>query len=106
MIVRIWRGRTPVELADEYLEYVKETGLKQYRQTPGNRAASILLRKKDEEGEFLVVSLWESLDAIKNFAGDDYEHAVYYPEDEKYLIELEPHVTHYELACSEGSWTS
>jgi hypothetical protein len=47
-----------------------------------------------------LISLWDSWDAIKKFAGPDYEKAVYYPEDRKFLLELEAHVTHYEVLVS------
>jgi len=48
----------------------------------------------------LLLTLWESWDAIKAFAGADYEKAVYYPEDEKFLLTLDPQVMHYELLSS------
>ena len=49
-----------------------------------------------------MISLWESLEAIEEFAGDDIDHARYYPEDADFLIELEPKVTHYEVLTSPG----
>jgi hypothetical protein len=52
------------------------------------------------EAEFTLISLWESWDAIKAFAGADYEKAVYYPEDERFLLRLDPRVTHYEVLSS------
>jgi hypothetical protein len=55
--------------------------------------------RRDEDGrtEFLAVTLWESVDAIKAFAGEDIEAAVYYPEDERYLIEGEDWVGHFSI---------
>jgi heme-degrading monooxygenase HmoA len=50
-----------------------------------------------DEVHFLLLTLWDSLDAIRAFAGPDVERAKYYPEDEGFLIELEPTVTHYEV---------
>jgi heme-degrading monooxygenase HmoA len=50
-----------------------------------------------DEVHFLLLTLWDSLDAIRAFAGPDVERAKYYPEDEAFLIELEPTVTHYEV---------
>lgn len=97
MIARIWRGRTPSSQADEYFEYLKKTGLKDIRSTSGNQGAYILRRLKDGEAEFLFLSLWESIAAIKHFAGEDYEKARYYPADKDFLLELEPAVNHYEI---------
>lgn len=101
MIARIWHGRTRIEHADEYAEYMRETGVTGQRGTPGNRGSMIWRREIGSEAEFLVVSLWETLEAVKAFAGDRYETAVYYPEDESYLLELEPKVAHYEVLVYE-----
>ncbi|MGH7452214.1 MAG: antibiotic biosynthesis monooxygenase [bacterium] len=97
MIARIWRGRTPSSKSDEYVEYLKKTGLKDSHSTSGNQGVYILRRIKDGEAEFLFLSLWESIAAIKHFAGDDYEKARYYPADKDFLLELEPTVSHYEI---------
>ncbi|HEY7780947.1 MAG TPA: hypothetical protein VIC85_12110, partial [Ktedonobacterales bacterium] len=96
MIIRIWRGVTPAARADEYLAYLMETGVKDYRAVPGNRGVQILRRAFDNMVEFLILSTWESYDAIRAFAGDDLDRAVYYPKDREFLLELEPTVTHYE----------
>jgi heme-degrading monooxygenase HmoA len=97
MIARIWRGRTLSSQADEYFEYLKNTGLKDSRSTNGNQGVYILRRIKDGEAEFLFLSLWESLEAIKRFAGNDHEKARYYPADKDFLLEMEPTVSHYEI---------
>jgi heme-degrading monooxygenase HmoA len=57
----------------------------------------VLRRVYDDKVEFLLITLWDSWNAIKAFAGEDYEKAVYYPEDEKFLLQLDPHVLHYEV---------
>jgi len=97
MIARIWRGRTSDSLADEYFEYIKRTGIKGYRSTEGNRGVYALRRIENGEAEFLLITLWDSFDAIKKFSGSDLEKAVYFPEDKKYLLELEPKVRHFEV---------
>ncbi len=101
MIARIWRGRTSSSEADEYFEYLKKTGLKDSHSTSGNQGVYILRRIKDGEAEFLFLSLWESIAAIKQFAGDDYEKAKYYPADKDFLLEMEPTVSHYEILAHE-----
>jgi heme-degrading monooxygenase HmoA len=97
MIARIWRGRTPVAKADAYLDYLEATGLKEYAETPGNRGLRVLRRDEGDATEFLLITYWESMDAIRAFAGDDVERAVYYAEDDDYLLEREPTVAHYEV---------
>ena len=97
MIARFWRGVTPKSKSDEYFTYLQETGLKDYRETRGNRGVYVFRRIEGDHAVFLLLTLWDSYEAIKKFAGPDYERAVYYPEDSKFLLELEPNVTHYEI---------
>jgi heme-degrading monooxygenase HmoA len=97
MIARIWRGATEAAKADEYLEYLQRTGIADYRATEGNRGVSILRRVEGKTAHFLLISLWDSFESIGKFAGEEVEKARYYPEDERYLIELEPTVQHYEV---------
>ena len=84
--------------ADEYAQYIRDTGFTAYAATAGNRGAWMLRRDEEDRTEFLTFSLWDSVDAIRAFAGDDIETAVYYPEDERYLIERDAKVKHYEVA--------
>jgi heme-degrading monooxygenase HmoA len=97
MIARIWRGVTAESRADEYFDYLNATGIKDYRETQGNQGVLVLRSIREGRAEFLLLTLWESWDAIRQFAGDDVEKAVYYPEDQAYLLELEPKVEHYEV---------
>lgn len=98
MIARIWRGITLADRADAYLEYLRETGLRDYARTPGNHGVSVLRRVQGEHCEVMLVSLWDSMDAVRAFAGENPERSVYYPEDQDYLLEMEPLVRHYEVA--------
>jgi len=97
VIARLWNGTVPTDRADAYLEYLNRTGVPDYRATEGNRGVQVLRRDEGGRTHFLLVSLWESWDAIRAFAGDDPERARYYPEDEEFLLELEPRVTHFEV---------
>jgi heme-degrading monooxygenase HmoA len=97
VVVRTWRGWTRAEDADRYVEYLRETGLKEYRATPGNRGAWIIRRVEADRCEFVTVSVWDSLDDVRGFAGDDVERAVFYPEDDEFLVEREVRVRHWEL---------
>lgn len=95
MIARIWTGTVRLADADAYAEYIRKTGLAEYVATPGNRGAWMLRRDDGDLTEFITLSFWESLDAIRAFAGDDIEAAVYYPEDDRYLVERGPRVRHF-----------
>jgi len=97
MIARIWHGKTNASVADAYLDYLFSSGMSAYRATAGNKGAWALRRIEGDVAHFITLSFWESRDAIAAFAGADIEVAKYYPEDEKYLLEFEPKVTHYEL---------
>jgi heme-degrading monooxygenase HmoA len=98
MIARVWRGITLVERADDYLAYLHETGLKDYAKTAGNRGVSVLRRNQGEHCEFVLISLWDSMDAVRAFAGENPDKSVYYPEDDQFLLQMEPLVRHYEVA--------
>lgn len=97
MIARTWHGAVRLADGDRYYRYIAETGLPGYRETPGNLGVYVLRRTEGDVAHFLLVTLWESWDAIRSFAGSDPERAKYYPEDERFLLELEPNVTHYEV---------
>jgi heme-degrading monooxygenase HmoA len=99
MIARIWSGTVRTTDADYYAGYIRDTGFTAYGETPGNRGAWLLRRDDPEAGtsEFLTFSLWETVDAIRAFAGDDIEAAVLYPEDERYLVDGGTDIRHYEV---------
>lgn len=97
MIARTWRGWTRTGDADAYVEYLLQTGISEYRQTAGNRAAYVLRRAAGDRTEFITLSFWDSMDAVRRFAGEDVERAVFYPEDERFLVDRETKACHYEL---------
>lgn len=97
MIARMWHGRTKAGEADRYLECLKQSGIPDYRKTPGNRGAWVLRRIERDVAHFITLTFWDSREAIKAFAGEDLERARYYPEDKDYLLEFEPTVKHYEI---------
>ena len=97
MIARVWTGAVRTEDADVYADYIRATGFTEYAETPGNRGAWMLRRDEGGQTTFITLSYWESREAIKAFAGEDIEEAVLYPEDERYLIDGESSVTHYEV---------
>lgn len=97
MIARIWRGRVRSGLLEEYRSYVARTGLADYRSTPGNLAAYIFTRNHDAYGEVITLSLWDRVESIAAFAGDDVTRARYYPEDERYLLDFPERVEQYDV---------
>jgi heme-degrading monooxygenase HmoA len=93
----MWHGRVPTSKALAYREFVNKTAIPDYQSVPGNISVHILERQEGEVTHFITLTFWESLSAIKSFAGDDLEKAKYYPEDDEYLLEFEPRVVHYEV---------
>lgn len=102
MIARTWRGSTRAEDADRYLDYLHRTGLAAFQATPGNRGAVVLRRIANGRAEFLLVSLWESLEAVRRFAGEEEGRAVFFPEDERYLVGRDLHVDHFDVVFAAG----
>ena len=97
MIVRMWHGRVPTEKAAAYRAFLNARAIPDYQSVPGNLGVYILERPEGEVTHFITLTYWESLDAIRAFAGEDVEKAKYYPEDKDFLLEFEPRVVHYEV---------
>lgn len=95
MIARVWHGATRAEDAEEYARYVEASGLTAARALAGNRGTLVLHRAVGDRAEFETVLLFDSLDDIRAFAGDDIDAAVFFPEDDRYLIDRDLHVSHY-----------
>ena len=102
MLARIWRGRVPAEKNDAYLRYLQATGIEEYQATEGNQGVYLLRRTEGGITEFLILTLWDSMDAIRRFAGPEPEKPVYYPEDKDFLLEFESKVDHYEVEAYPG----
>jgi antibiotic biosynthesis monooxygenase (ABM) superfamily enzyme len=103
MIARVWRGATRADDADAYAEYIEKTGLESARSLPGNRGTLILRRVEGDRAEFETILLFDSLDDIRAFAGDDIETAVFYPEDDEYLVDRDLVVRHFDVDVHIGS---
>jgi heme-degrading monooxygenase HmoA len=99
VIARMWRGWVRTPDRDVYVDYVERTGMAEYRRTPGNRGAHLLTRDLDDgRTEIVTLSFWDSREVIAGFAGEDIARAVFYPEDDRYLVDRETTVTHFEVA--------
>ena len=97
MIVRMWHGRVPTGKAEAYRAFLNERAIPDYQSVAGNLGVYILERREGDVTHFITMTFWESLEAIRGFAGDDVEAAKYYPEDRDFLLEFEPRVVHYEV---------
>jgi len=94
MIARTWHGRVRAAQTDDYYAFLVRTGLADYQATPGNRGVLVQQWTEGDVSHFLLTTLWDSIEAIKRFAGEEYALARYYPEDDDFLLEREPGVTH------------
>jgi heme-degrading monooxygenase HmoA len=96
-IARVWHGRTPLARADEYRQYLFDAGVKKIASLPGNRGVQMWMRKSEAEAEFMIVSYWDSVGAIKGYAGPTYENVHDLPRDNEFLIDKETKVRHFEI---------
>lgn len=71
--------------------------MKTFEGTSGNRSVVVGRRARDGRTDFLFLSLWDSMEAARRFAGPDPDRAVFYPEDDAFLVERDEHVDHYEV---------
>ncbi|MGO8866873.1 MAG: antibiotic biosynthesis monooxygenase family protein [Alphaproteobacteria bacterium] len=101
LIARIWHGQTPARRADEYTRYLYEAGIRKIAAIPGNRGVQMLRVVHDDVAEFEVLSYWDSIDAIKRFAGADYENVRHLPRDPEYMVGTEPAVRHFEVIVND-----
>ena len=104
MIVRIWRGKTSVPKADDYEHFLKTTAYPDYGGVRGNRGWLLLRRPGSDAVEFMFVSFWDSMAALRDYAGGDPERPKYYPEDKAALLELAERVEHYDVVDLQAKW--
>ena len=97
MIARHWRGWTTAANADAYEGFLKQHLFPQVRGIEGHRGVQLLRRDLPEESEFVVINYFDSIDAVKRFAGENYTVAVFEPEARKLLSRIEPEAHHYEV---------
>jgi heme-degrading monooxygenase HmoA len=97
MIARHWRGLVKRDRADAYVEHLQSDTLPQLVQLAGFLDAKVLRRNLPDGVEFLVVTIWDSLDAIRAFAGTDVESAVVPPKAREMMVEYDRKARHYEV---------
>jgi len=100
MFARHWRGWTKPEDADAYERLLRESVLPGLKKIDGYRGGYVLRMNGPNEAEFVVVNLFESLEAVRQFAGPDYDVPVFEPEARQLLSKVEPIARHYEVRVS------
>ena len=88
--------------ADEYEKYSRRPASRRSWRRTGNHGVEVLRRADGPKTDFIVISYWESIEAVKKFAGADYQKAVIIPRDKEFLVEVEPGVVHYEVVRAGG----
>ncbi len=97
MVARVWAGITREAQAGDYLAYLKRMRVKAHRATAGNGDVYVLQRVYGGRAEFVLLSLWESWEAIRNFARGNLEKEASYPTDKDFLLEFDSKVTLYKV---------
>jgi len=101
MIARHWRGWTRAEDADSYEDFLNKKILPELRTIEGYRGGYVLRREGADETEFVVINFFDSLDAVRRFAGPNYTVAVFEPEARRLLSRVEDFAMHYSVrACT------
>jgi heme-degrading monooxygenase HmoA len=98
MIARLWRGSAAREKANDYLEHLQQNVFPELGQIDGYCGAYLLRRDLNDGVEFTVLTLWETMDAIRKFAGQDAERAVVAPAAQALLRDFDSTAAHYEVA--------
>ena len=100
MIARYWRGWTKIEDADAYESLLKQKVLPGLKDIEGYRGGNLLRHDGLREVEFVVLNLFDSFEALKRFAGADYDTPVFEPEAKRLLCRIEPVAMHYQVRAS------
>jgi heme-degrading monooxygenase HmoA len=102
MISRIWHGWTTPADADAYEQLLRSEILPGIGRIEGFLGAYVLRREAGDEVEFVTITQFESLDAVRAFAGDDYETAVIVPEARRLLARFDERSAHYDTVVTPG----
>ena len=100
MIARHWRGWTELRNADAYEALLTKKVLPDLRGIQGYRGGYVLRSDGPAESEFIVINLFDSLESVKAFAGENYRTAVFEPEARALLSRIEPLAHHYEVRAA------
>jgi hypothetical protein len=98
VITRLWRGWTPTENADAYEQFLLSELFPSMRRIPGFRGADVLRRLESDETAFVILTRFDSLDDIREFAGEDYEVPVLEPQALALLLHYDERALHFDTA--------
>ena len=97
MIIREWRGRAATASGEAYPEHFRASVLPELLQVPGFLGAHLSRRQLEDRIEFLVLTRWQSIEAIRGFAGSNISKAVVEPAAVAALLDFDASVQHYEV---------
>jgi len=97
LILRMWRARSTAEKSGEYVQHATSKVFPTLRAIAGYRGAYLLRRAVDGAVELVVLTIWESMESVRKFAGDEPEKAVVEPEARAVLTSFDDCVTHFEI---------
>lgn len=103
MIVRSWSARATAAGADSYTEHFRRKVLPHIQRIPGHRGAILLRKGAADEVELIVLTIWDSMTSIHDFAGNDPSLAVVEPEARTVLKNFDTHVQHFDLVVDSRS---
>ena len=104
MIVRSWSGRARKDGAQRYVAHARTAVFAHLATLAGHRGALVLTEERDADVAVTVLTFWDSMDAVRAFAGSDPNAAVVEPEAEAALIDYDRTVRHFEVAASQAMW--
>jgi len=96
-IMRLWHGEVAIHKADKYEKYMVERAAPDYSSVKGLLNLSFQRRDETTKAHFLLVTVWDSMESMKKFAGENAELAKYYPEDDDFLLEKEKYSSVYNV---------
>jgi heme-degrading monooxygenase HmoA len=92
MIVRTWHGCVPLKHAEGFANHLQRTGVEHSRSIEGNRGAFVRRETQGDREHFFLATYWQDLPSVKAFAGENYQVAVTYPDDEEFELLSDPYV--------------
>jgi heme-degrading monooxygenase HmoA len=102
MISRTWHGIVPIEFRDAFEKYEYETGVKDTAAVKGNKGAFLKIVEDGQYAHFFLCTKWDSMESMKEYAGESPEIAVTYPEDERFGLISDPIVIHQEVTTAKN----
>ncbi|MBK8568303.1 MAG: EamA family transporter [Saprospiraceae bacterium] len=98
-IARIWHGSTPIGMTDEYINIAKSTCVANCTTTPGNLGVTFYHETEGDMTHHTFISYWKDFDAVKRFAGEDYQKPRFFDGEEKFLVKSDELVEHREMVA-------